>query len=257
LPLPCVGGLKKPVQRTVNSRNKTELKNCQYGFRVEIRQIPVTPWPKGNLLCGSNRSKEDNDIPVDVLLFFALVHHPGRRPAQIYCRCPGYFRTGATSGTDRAAGSWRYWPATTDFGPANRVTLARGALVISLTSVAPFLDASLPGNSLWVYLSLRLAGLVLDGVDGKVARVTGTETGFGARFDMELDALFILGLCFAVLALDRAGTWVLALAPITPDALAFWPLVLSLVLLCYSFGADIRWLYRSYANQGVTHVHNP
>jgi phosphatidylglycerophosphate synthase len=48
-------------------------------------------------------------------------------------------------------------------------------------------------------------------VDGWTARATGTQTDFGARFDMELDALFILGLCVAILALERAGVWVLAL----------------------------------------------
>lgn len=194
--------------------------------------------------------------------------------------------------------AWRYWPADIDFGWANRVTLARSVLVIPLASLAPFLDASLSGNSLWLYLSLSVVALIMDGVDGMVARATGTESGFGARFDMELDALFILGLCFAVLALEKAGPWVLALGlmrygfvlagkiwpfingtlpesfrrktvcvwqlvtlmvalvPVTPDALAFWSLVLALALLCYSFGADIRWLYRFSAKQGVTYVHD-
>jgi phosphatidylglycerophosphate synthase len=35
---------------------------------------------------------------------------------------------------------------------------------------------------------LSTAVLMLDGVDGRVARRTGSQTGFGARFDMELDA---------------------------------------------------------------------
>lgn len=186
----------------------------------------------------------------------------------------------------------RYWPNNpegfADFGWANRVTLARGVLVIALVSLAPFLGSLPDGNSLWVFVSLCLIALILDGVDGKVARATHTQTGFGARFDMELDALFILGLCFAVFALERAGIWVLALGlmrygfvaagmiwpfinaalpdsfrrktvcvwqlvtlmvallPITPDALALWSLVLALALLCYSFGADIRWLYQQH-----------
>ena len=193
----------------------------------------------------------------------------------------------------------RYWPARRDFGWANRVTLARGVLVIALVSLAPFLGdsmliASSAGNSLWLYVSLCVIALILDGVDGKVARATGTETGFGARFDMELDALFILGLCLAVAALERAGIWVLALGlmrygfviaggiwpfinqplpdsfrrktvcvwqlvtlmvallPVTPDALAFWSLVLALALLCYSFGTDLRWLYQANANKRRT-----
>ena len=58
---------------------------------------------------------------------------------------------------------------------------------------------------------MALLALVLDGVDGKVARATDSQSEFGARFDMELDALFILGLSVAVLALGKAGPWVLAL----------------------------------------------
>ena len=45
--------------------------------------------------------------------------------------------------------------------------------------------------------------LILDGVDGKVARRTGTSTALGARFDMEVDAFLILVL--SVYVLDVAG----------------------------------------------------
>jgi len=177
-----------------------------------------------------------------------------------------------------------YWPANLDFGWANRITLFRGVLVFALVALAPFIGDPAAGNSLWVYVSLSVVALVLDGVDGYVARMTNTESQFGARFDMELDALFIFGLCLAVLALDRAGFWVLALGlmrygflaagwvwpalreplpdsqrrktvcvwqlvtlmvailPVTPNAFAQGSLALALVLLCYSFGTDIRWL---------------
>lgn len=103
----------------------------------------------------------------------------------------------------------RYWPAGEDFGWANRATLVRASLVILLVSLAPF-TANL-GNWLWLYGSLCLLALILDGVDGAIARATHSTTAFGARFDMELDALFILGLCVAVLAQNKAGPWVLAL----------------------------------------------
>jgi phosphatidylglycerophosphate synthase len=107
----------------------------------------------------------------------------------------------------------RFWPRHRDFGWANRVTLARGVLVLALVCLAPFLGhlPSGAGNYLWLYVSLSVIALLLDGVDGWTARATGTRTEFGARFDMELDALFILGLCVAILALERAGVWVLAL----------------------------------------------
>ena len=49
----------------------------------------------------------------------------------------------------------------------------------------------------------------LDGIDGWVARTTGSQSAFGARFDMELDAFFILALCVVAVALQRGGVWVL------------------------------------------------
>ncbi|MBC7185063.1 MAG: CDP-alcohol phosphatidyltransferase family protein [Marinobacter sp.] len=103
----------------------------------------------------------------------------------------------------------RYWPTARDFGWANRATLLRACLVIVLVALAPF--AGRIGGSLWLYAWIALLALVLDGVDGRVARATGSQSDFGARFDMELDALFILGLSIAVLALGKAGAWVLAL----------------------------------------------
>ncbi|KRA31497.1 CDP-alcohol phosphatidyltransferase [Nocardioides sp. Root614] len=57
--------------------------------------------------------------------------------------------------------------------------------------------------------ALSAAALALDAVDGHVARRTDTVTGFGARFDMEVDAFLI-----AVLALYVApsvGWWVAAI----------------------------------------------
>lgn len=102
------------------------------------------------------------------------------------------------------------WPAQQSFGWANRTTLLRSIMVIPLVAWAPFLSA-LDSAGLWFYTIACLLALILDGVDGKVARTTNSHSAFGARFDMELDALFILGLCFAVFALDKAGAWVLVL----------------------------------------------
>lgn len=125
----------------------------------------------------------------------------------------------------------RHWPADQDFGAANRTTLARAALVILLVSSAPFLPGSgaEPAvGQLWIYAAIALLALVLDGVDGALARALGCQSSFGARFDMELDAALMLGLCLAVMALDRAGAWVLALG-----------------LMRYAFvtaGLFLRWL---------------
>lgn len=59
-------------------------------------------------------------------------------------------------------------------------------------------------------LLLAIAAAVLDGVDGWLARRTGTATAFGARFDMETDALMILVLSVLVWSYGKAGVWVLA-----------------------------------------------
>jgi phosphatidylglycerophosphate synthase len=234
-------------------------------------------------------------VAADLLLAAGLLLLTAGTLGSLYQQMPGFYALVAGLGVFTGACVYCFWPRDADFGWANRVTLGRGMLVIVLVSLAPFLGSSSGGNSLWLYVSLCLIALILDGVDGKIARVTGTETGFGARFDMELDALFILGLCLAVFALERAGIWVLALGlmrygfvaagqiwpwingalpdsfrrktvcvwqlvtlmvallPVTPDALAFWSLVLALALLCYSFITDIRWLHQAHAKQGVRH----
>ena len=104
----------------------------------------------------------------------------------------------------------RYWPARMPFGWANRTTLLRSVLVLPLVAWAPFLTWA-GQTALWVFAIASLLALILDGVDGKVARATNSHSAFGARFDMELDALLILGLSIAVLALGIAGHWVLLL----------------------------------------------
>ncbi len=108
----------------------------------------------------------------------------------------------------------RFWPANQDFGPANRATLMRACLVIVLVSAAPFLGQLPPDNleaQLWSYAVVALIALLMDGVDGALARAHNCQSEFGARFDMELDAVLILGLSIAVLALGKGGAWVLAL----------------------------------------------
>lgn len=58
-------------------------------------------------------------------------------------------------------------------------------------------------------LALAGIGLVLDGLDGAVARRDGTASPFGAWFDQEVDGLLVL--CLSILAWrsGAAGPWVL------------------------------------------------
>lgn len=93
------------------------------------------------------------------------------------------------------------------FGWANRVTLLRGALIALIAG-------SLWWPSLWQQHAMLLVGvagtaLLLDGIDGWVARRTGSTSAFGARFDLELDAGFILLLCLTLVVLGKVGAWVL------------------------------------------------
>jgi phosphatidylglycerophosphate synthase len=89
-------------------------------------------------------------------------------------------------------------------GPANRVTLARALLVCAVAGVA--LAGEFDGR-VTALVALATVALLLDGVDGFVARRTSSASAFGARFDLEVDALLILVLSAYVA--PTAGWWVL------------------------------------------------
>lgn len=93
-------------------------------------------------------------------------------------------------------------------GAANRITLGRAVLVLPACALAVRTDALSDGAAWWV-VGLSTAGLILDGVDGYVARRTRTASAFGARFDMELDAFLMLGLSILVWLRGAVGAWVL------------------------------------------------
>lgn len=96
------------------------------------------------------------------------------------------------------------------FGLANRLTLVRagGAAVFAGLAVAP---QPVAGAAAWTVAGAAAILLALDGVDGWVARRQRLASPFGARFDLETDALTILALSALALALGKAGPWVLAL----------------------------------------------
>ncbi|GAA1612268.1 CDP-alcohol phosphatidyltransferase family protein [Catellatospora bangladeshensis] len=93
------------------------------------------------------------------------------------------------------------------FGPADRVTLSRALLVGCVTALV--VDSFAREIAVPVLVGVTVVALVLDAVDGRVARGTGTDSAFGARFDMEVDAFLILVL--SVYAAPRFGLWVLAI----------------------------------------------
>lgn len=111
-------------------------------------------------------------------------------------------------------------------GAANYVTIIRGALVVLLAGLAgehltgvPLSGVQLAGMHLvGVYGSPALStvaviiasvALALDGLDGRLARRCGMASEFGARFDMETDAVFVAVLAVLVWQFGKAGPWVL------------------------------------------------
>jgi phosphatidylglycerophosphate synthase len=168
-------------------------------------------------------------------------------------------------------------------GPANVVTFSRAILVGGVTALV----VTSFSHSISIPALVTVAGvaLALDGVDGQVARRTGTTSALGARFDMEIDAFLILVL--SVYAGDRFGWWTVALgacrylfvaaswalpwltaalpprfsrkvvaalqgvvlalvtANLLPHALALAALAVALAALTWSFGRDTSWLYRA------------
>jgi phosphatidylglycerophosphate synthase len=100
------------------------------------------------------------------------------------------------------------------FGVANSVTLTRAAVDSLMVGVVTetLLGGSLVSDTTlsWILVATATTALVLDGVDGWAARRTGMASDFGAHFDMETDALFLLMLALLVQATGKVGMWVLA-----------------------------------------------
>lgn len=94
----------------------------------------------------------------------------------------------------------RWTPAGT-FGRANGVTAARIGLLLALPATASVGPAALIGLSLLI--------LALDGLDGWLARRHGQTSEFGAFFDKETDALFLLLLCGLAAFRGPLPSWIL------------------------------------------------
>jgi phosphatidylglycerophosphate synthase len=100
-------------------------------------------------------------------------------------------------------------------GYANQLTALRVGLVLAATA----LMTKLPAPWLWAVFAANVA---IDVADGHVARRTGQATPFGAVFDREADALFVLAVYVYLFLVDGLAAWVLL-----PGAL---PYVFSVVV---------------------------
>ncbi len=172
------------------------------------------------------------------------------------------------------------------FGPADLVTLTRATLACAVAGLVA--EALVGGGSgvaqAGALVPAAAVALVLDFVDGQVARRTRTASTFGARLDGEADAFLILVLSAYVAR--SAGAWVLALGLVryayavaawlvpwmqrqlpprywrkvvaaftgisllvaaadhAPSGITWAGLVVAALLLAESFGWDVVWLWR-------------
>lgn len=171
--------------------------------------------------------------------------------------------------------------------PADRVTLGRAAVVACCAAVAVVglmagAEAGTGANGIVVLLGT--AAFLLDAVDGRVARFTGSATAEGSRLDSDTDAALVLVLscaaagtfgawplgiglmyyaflaaaCFRpslkmplpsstvrkVIGATQPAALLLALLPGVPHWLGAVVLGAALGLLCYSFGRDVVELER-------------
>jgi phosphatidylglycerophosphate synthase len=174
-------------------------------------------------------------------------------------------------------------------GPADLVTLARSVLVGGIAAlVVHSFVAPVPVR---VLTALAVVALVLDSVDGRVARYTRTASRVGARFDMEVDSVLVLLL--SVYVARSLGVWVLAIgsvryvhwiacralpwlrAPVPPrywckvvaavqgivltavaagvlsGVVAVLALLVVAALLVESFGREVWWLWRGHRAVGA------
>jgi phosphatidylglycerophosphate synthase len=167
--------------------------------------------------------------------------------------------------------------------PADWVTMTRAVLTAGVAGMVA--DSFGRPVSIAALVTLSAVALVLDAVDGRVARWTETATPLGGRLDGEVDAFLILLLSIAVS--QDFGSWVLVIgaaryalllagwlipwlaAPLPPR---YWRKVVAavqgivltvavsgllsllagmiavaaaLLLLAESFGRDVIWLYRT------------
>ena len=110
------------------------------------------------------------------------------------------------------AGMWaRRWVVDHPYaslGPANEVTFVRAMLVAFAGGVV---GESKTSDIAIFAITLAIVVAILDGMDGWLARRTGMASAFGARIDMETDALLIMVLAILVWQYGKAGSWVLAI----------------------------------------------
>jgi phosphatidylglycerophosphate synthase len=96
-------------------------------------------------------------------------------------------------------------------GLCNAVTHSRLALLVPLAAALAVPEAVGTPAIGWALFGFASVVLALDGLDGWLARRERLCSGFGARFDVEVDAALALVLAALAWRSGAAGPWVLAL----------------------------------------------
>lgn len=96
------------------------------------------------------------------------------------------------------------------FGTANTITLGRAGMIMIVAGFAVDTMAYGPA-AWWIAAGVAACAFLLDGVDGWAARRSGRCTGFGARFDMEIDATFALVVAAVLWQSGKVGPWIMAI----------------------------------------------
>lgn len=90
-------------------------------------------------------------------------------------------------------------------GPANQVTAVRAMLVALIAGLLG--EPATPAAGAFVAATSLLV-TALDGLDGWLARRSRMASAFGARFDMEVDAVLVLTLSLLAWRFGKAGGWI-------------------------------------------------
>jgi phosphatidylglycerophosphate synthase len=136
---------------------------------------------------------------------------------------------------------FRHWGGGHRFGAANTVTLGRlvGTSWLGALGVGAAMDGLGRPAQLGVVV-LGTACLLLDHVDGRLARSRAEASAFGARFDMETDSAMLLVLSAAVPLLGLAGWWVLAIGLMRyASAVAGWLVPILRIPVFYSYARKV------------------
>ncbi|MCM2504358.1 CDP-alcohol phosphatidyltransferase family protein [Aureimonas altamirensis] len=104
-------------------------------------------------------------------------------------------------------GLWSAYPYDR-LGGGNLVTQLRAAMAVSL---AACLAHPVADDARWIVVAVATVSLLLDGIDGWLARRDGLVSRFGARYDMEVDSFLALMLCLVAWRSAGSGAEVLLL----------------------------------------------